>query len=288
MNRARGTWRWTALACLSITGACDGDATPADAGPPFVVDPTGTCPSGMVLIPGGEFTMGSDDTTGVGADGSSAPAHRVRVHSFCLDEAPVTAEVYAACVESGRCPEPTLSAMPGCAFQGGGVVAPGHESSPMNCVAWSEADSYCRMTGGALPTEAQWEFAATNGGTTRYPWGDSLSGARLCWSGDASAIHGRVCPVSEHPANARGLRDMVGNVWVWTQDWFASYPRAGGVPVDPTGPLTGRQRTFRGASFGADTVDLLSPTVRGWNVPTYRVPQLGFRCARRPSPATDR
>ena len=65
-----------------------------------------------------------------------------------------------------------MSAMPGCAFQGGGVVAPGHESSPMNCVAWSEADSYCRMTSGALPTEAQWEFAATNGGATRFPWGD--------------------------------------------------------------------------------------------------------------------
>ena len=92
--RARGTWRWTALACLSVTGACDGDATPADAGPPFVVDPTGTCPSGMALIPGGEFTMGSDDTTGVGADGSSAPAHRVRVHSFCLDETPATAAAY--------------------------------------------------------------------------------------------------------------------------------------------------------------------------------------------------
>ncbi len=85
MNRARGTWRWTALACLSITGACDGGAPSADASAPFDADPTGTCPSGMVLIPGGEFTMGSDDTTGVGADGSSAPAHRVRVHAFCLD-----------------------------------------------------------------------------------------------------------------------------------------------------------------------------------------------------------
>jgi formylglycine-generating enzyme required for sulfatase activity len=291
MNRAGGSWRWTALACLALAGACDGGGSGPDAEAPFVVDVTGTCPSGTVLIPGGEFTMGRNDTTGAGADGSWAPAHRVRVRSFCLDATPVTAAAYAACVEAGRCPEPTLSAMPGCAFQGGGGVASGQELSPMNCVAWTEADSYCRAWsnggGGALPTEAQWEFAATNGGTTRFPWGDDATGAQLCWNGDPSAIHGSVCPVAAHPANARGLRDMVGNVWVWTQDWFAHYPTTGAAVVDPAGPATGRQRTFRGASFGADTVELLSPAVRGWNAPSYRVPQLGFRCARAPSPSRD-
>ena len=288
MSRARGSWRSAALACLSVAGACDDNGSTPDADAPFVVDVTGTCPSGMVLLPGGEFTMGRNDATGAGADGSWAPAHRVRVHSFCLDATPVTAEAYAACVAAGRCAEPTLSAMPGCAFQGGGGVAPGMELSPMNCVAWTEADSYCRTwSRGALPTEAQWEFAATNGGTTRFPWGDDATGAQLCWSGDPSAIHGSVCPVAAHPANARGLRDMVGNVWVWTQDWFAPYPTTGGAAVDPAGPATGRQRTFRGASFGADSVELLLPAARGWNAPSYRVPQLGFRCASAPSPSRD-
>jgi formylglycine-generating enzyme required for sulfatase activity len=281
MSRARRSWRAAALACAAAAGGCDREASSVDAAvePP----PTGSCPAGMVFVEGGEFTMGSDDTTGLGADGSAAPAHRVRVSAYCLDETPVTAAAYARCVDAGRCPAPTLSAMPGCAFQGGGAVAPGFEASPMNCLSWDEAYGYCRaeVDGGALPTEAQWEFAATNRGTTRYPWGDDAPAEQLCWS--LATVRGGVCPVAAHAANARGLRDMLGNVWVWTQDWFAPY--GAGAITDPAGPTEARARTFRGASFGADRVGLLAPTLRGWNAPTHRVPQLGFRCARRPDAA---
>ena len=284
MRRGGARWRWAAL-WLAAAGACDRDDAAGDAGAPFVDDAAGTCPAGMALVRGGEFVMGSSDLSGVAADGASAPAHRVRVRSFCLDETPVTAVAYVACVDAGRCPTPAMISAPGCAYQTGGFVEPGREAAPMNCVDWSEADTFCRAWangdgGAALPTEAQWEFAATNGGATRYPWGDAAPRDQLCWSGTGAVLRSRPCLVTERAASARGLRDMVGNVSVWTQDWFANYAAAGAVPVDPSGPPTGRVRTARGPSFGADRVDVVAPTLRSLYAPTYRAPQLGFRCAR--------
>ena len=287
MHRGGNSWLWWSFSALASLGACDPDAAATDAGA-APEDVTGTCPTAMALVRGGEFTMGTNATTGVSADGTAAPAHRVRVSTFCLDETPVTAAAYGACIDAGACTPPASTVMRGCAFEGTREIVPGQEDSPVNCVGWDDADRYCRTWshggGATLPTEAQWEFAATNGGTTRFPWGNDAPSTQLCWSGSAASIHSGVCPVAAHPANARGLRDVVGNVWVWTQDWFANYPATSAVIVNPDGASSGRARTFRGASFGADTVDLLGATVRGFNSPTYRVPQLGFRCARAPTP----
>lgn len=147
----------------------------------------------------------------------------------------------------------------------------GLEAHPVVHVAHDDAQAYADWAGKALPTEAEWEFAARGGGEGDYPWGDELApgGAMLAnyWQGRFPYANTRLdgfertSPVRHYPANGYGLYDMIGNVWEWTSDWYAApgagdrkpvKKRAGACCAIPN-PRGGRER---------DSYDPGTPAVR--------------------------
>ncbi len=148
------------------------------------------------------------------------------------------------------------------------------DSLPVERVTWEEAESYCRESGGRLPTEAEWEYAARAGSTGDYYWGHG-DAAEYAWfrenSQDRSQKVGRKKP------NAWGLYDMAGNVFEWVSDWYAEY-----VPDDvdhPRGPDAGTAKVIRGASWYSEAGNLGLGT-RYSNRPAFRNFKVGFRCAK--------
>ena len=115
---------------------------------------------------------------------------------------------------------------------GPGSSIEGLEDHPVVHIAWSDAKAYADWAGKALPTEAEWEYAARGGLEGKeYAWGDELApdGQMLAnyWQGPFPHANSladgweRTSPVRYYPANGYGLYDMIGNVWEWTQDWFS-------------------------------------------------------------------
>ncbi|ADV60805.1 protein of unknown function DUF323 [Isosphaera pallida ATCC 43644] len=124
----------------------------------------------------------------------------------------------------------------------------------------------------SLPTEAQWEYAARAGTTTRFPFGDDESqlGEYAWYAGNSNRMPRNV---GTRRANAWGLKDMLGNVWEWCLDGYAEALPGG---KDPIGDLELPARVNRGGSW-TDEALYCRPTARVGDVPTYRNTGLGFR-----------
>jgi hypothetical protein len=174
------------------------------------------------------------------------------VRPFKLDVTEVTVAAYAACVKTGKCTEP------GTGFKCNWSVG-GKEQHPINCVDWMQADAYCKAQGKRLPDQTEWQFAASNGGRTQFPWGDSSPDVtRAKWtSSDGTA------PVGSFPAGATqsGLQDLSGNVWEWMANDYD------GV------------KELRGGSWLSNNPDLLRASDRYRIGATFRFGDVGFRCA---------
>lgn len=226
-------------------------------------------PAGMAFVPGGVFTMGSDRFYP-----EEAPARRVRVDPFFIDEAPVTnadfarfvaATGHVTCAEIAPDPKDYPGMLPELAHAGSAVFTrtdrpvdtrdpsqwwrfvlgadwrhpcgpdssiDGLDDHPVVHVACADAEAYARWAGKALPTEAEWEFAARGGlEDADYAWGDELApdGRMMAnyWQGlfpYANTLDDgweRTSPIRSFPPNGYGLHDMIGNVWEWTSDWYA-------------------------------------------------------------------
>ena len=134
---------------------------------------------------------------------------------------------------------------------GEGSSIKGLDDHPIVHVAYRDAEAYAAWAGKALPTEAEWEFAARGGlDGAEYAWGDELTpgGSHMAntWQGDFPRQNtkadgwARTSPVEAFPANGYGVYDMIGNVWEWTTDFWstrhpADAPKACCVPVNPRG-----------------------------------------------------
>ena len=231
------------------------------------------CPE-MVVVPAGSFRMGSP----VGERGrfdDEGPQHLVTIaRAFAVGIYEVTFNEWDACVTTGGCKhKPSDSGW-------------GRGRHPVINVSWEDAQEYVawlsKKTGKAyrLLSEAEWEYAARGGTTTRYPWGDD-PGIKLAnfkdsgsqWSGKQAA------PVGSFAANRYGLYDMSGNVWEWTLDcWNENYV---GAPVDGKAWESGDclRRVVRGGSW-VFFPQLARVAVRGRLEPADRFSYLGFRLAR--------
>lgn len=133
---------------------------------------------------------------------------------------------------------------------GPGSSIDGLDDHPVVHIAYMDAQRYADWAGKVLPTEAEWEYAARGGMDTEYAWGDELApqGRMLAnyWQGEFPHENRLLdgwegtSPVRSFPPNEFGLYDMIGNVWEWTCDWFASTPSPGNsggccVPSNPRG-----------------------------------------------------
>jgi len=269
------------VASASATEAAASPAPPASgssAAPSAsaLVGPTSLCPAGQVVVPGGKFRMGS------GSPGSrdDGPEHTVFIDTFCLDLTEVTVARYDKCVSAGVCakPEAPTEDAERCNFGRDDAA-----TQPINCVTFDDAAKLCGYEARRLPTEAEWEMAAS-GGNTALPWGDALDPDRA--NLDAKDAFDGTAPVGSFPAGAshEGVLDLVGNVAEWTSDWMAPYDD--GQEINPRGPESGAVRVVRGGAWSGERapskglpLGKLLTRHREGVAPSTRSAALGFRCA---------
>jgi formylglycine-generating enzyme required for sulfatase activity len=230
------------------------------------------CPE-MVGIPAGDFMMGSPGGE-VGHLTEDGPRHQVTIaRPFALGKYEVTFDEWDACVAEGGC------------VQNSGDEGWGRARRPLINVSWEDAQAYVSWMSKRvgkpyrLLTEAEWEYAARAGTTTRYPWGDDPGTNRANFWGSGSKWSGQTSPVGSFDANKFGLHDMIGNVWEWVQDcWNDSY---NGAPGDGRAWESGDcgQRVIRGGSWNFGPLGNRAAS-RSRVVSRDRGRYLGFRVAR--------
>ena len=229
----------------------------------------------MVVIPGGRFRMGC--VSGLNCQDNEKPVHRVRVASFELSKYEVTFEEYDRFIAATgrRSPED----------QGWG-----RGRRPVIAVSWEDAVAYAEwlsaQTGERyrLPSEAEWEYAARAGSTTKYGWGNDIGHNRANCDGCGSQWDNeKTAPVGSFNPNAFELYDMHGNLWEWVQDcWNGSYQ---GAPADGSAWTRGdcEVRVLRGGSWFKLPGDLRAAS-RFRNSTGLRYYYFGFRVARTLTP----
>lgn len=241
-----------------------------------------------VLVPGGSFQMGcSSGDDACESDEGPTGGVRVEVPAFLIDAREVTVDQYRACVQAGQCSEPLTRQQNQYCNYGD----PQRGDHPVNCLDWDQAQTYCRVHGGRLPSEPEWEKAARAGSATRYPWGEVASCGEAILDEVSPAPSKRepdgcyrdsTWPVASRAPNALGLYDMSGNAGEWTASWYApdalsAYYARGRL----AGPEQGRQRVVRGGSWDENRPNL---RVSFRNVKPPRQDgaiygSIGFRCA---------
>ena len=263
-----------------------GGTTPPVTTPP-VTPPSST--EGMVLIPAGEFQMGSNFNP------DERPIHSVYIDAFYMDEYEVTNAEYAAFLNAkGKHTESDktwlhIGSAPARIEYVAGVyrAKEGYENHPVTYVSWYGAVAYAAWAGKRLPTEAEWEKAARgNLSGLTYPWGNTIDSSKANYDrhiGDTTAV-------GKYTANGYGLYDMAGNVWEWCLDGYDS----GFYAVSPSqNPLSGANsirwildnytgvssiRVLRGGSWH-NTAQNVRVAAR-FTAPTTPNCCSGFRCVR--------
>jgi formylglycine-generating enzyme required for sulfatase activity len=242
----------------------------------------------MVLVPAGEFTMGSPRTDPKSGD-DEEPQHSVYLDAFWIDRTEVTTAQFVEFLNAlgehrgvcgGRdCAETRIEDKYSHILRRNGryVVERDFGDHPITEVSWHGAQAYCAWAGARLPTEAEWEKAARGVDGRTYPWGNESPDCDRAQYGDCG---GATVPVGSYPAGASpyAVLDMAGNVWEWVADWYDAAYYGSSPSQNPQGPDSGVRKVFRGGSWGYPPA-FLRASDRARNRPTYAGFNVGFRCA---------
>jgi formylglycine-generating enzyme required for sulfatase activity len=224
----------------------------------------------MVLVPAGEFTMGS-----LGGDPDEQPVRKVYLDPFWMDKDQLSVGKYGVFLNATAREAPADWHI---------MNKPVNQRRPVVNVDWADADAYCRWAGKRLPTEAEWEKAARGTDGRTYPWGNQLptdfhaNMKKEVWNN-----HVVLTPVGiyEGGKSPYGVYDMAGNVWEWVSDWYSKDYYKSGPARNPTGPPKGDYKVVRGGSWGSSPKDLRSAD-RESRLPSFGGLGTGFRCAKTP------
>jgi len=238
--------------------------------------------SDMILIPAGEFLMGTDD---IDASGKSQefgfneplylpeqPQRKVHLNAYYMDKYEVTNRDFKAYLYAlgkyGRSEiESVISRL-----------QMEQDNLPVRSLPWERANEYCLFAGKRLPTEAEWEKAARGTDAREYPWGNDWNPEYV----NAGQGESDLMPVGSFEAGKSfyGLYDMGGNVMEWTADWFEAYPGA-----EYKSPNYGqKRRVARGGSWGGVGHYVIPHYFRtGYRFnfpPEMAFNDVGFRCVK--------
>ncbi len=267
-------------------------------------EPRGVDDTERVRIEGGPFAMGTNDRSS--AYDNERPTHDVHVDGFDIDRFPATNHRYVAFIESGGYERPELWSEAGWSWrtgvdheapqgwhrdgQGGwthlmfGTVRDLDPTEPVIHISFWEAEAFANFEGGRLPTEAEWEKAASSGpvdGTVRkYPWGDTRPTSEHANLGQ----HGwGPAPVGSYPlgASAYGVEQLLGDTYEWTSSRFLPYPGYSTFPYPEYSEVFFQDENFRvlrGASW-ATAPSVARNTFRNWDYRQRRQILAGVRLA---------
>ena len=224
----------------------------------------------MVLIPKGEFTMGSNEH-------SDEVRHQVVLDAYLLDKFETSNARYKEFMRATGHPAPAYWDDPRLS----------KPEQPVVGVSWTDANAFCKWDGKRLPTEAEWEKAAKGPeGDNHYPWGHHLDPKKANYGQNV----GRTMPVDSYPdgVSGYGIYNMAGNVFEWVDDWYDPKYYKTSNALNPKGADKGYNfanqgpvKVLRGGSWLAPETSLHT-SHRFWNQPennSYGV-GLGFRCAK--------
>lgn len=246
----------------------------------------------MVTVPEGCFQMG--DRFGDGYF-NEKPLHEVCVSAFSICTFQITRGEFARFVKDTGF-RTDAEKGDGCYIYDGASWkkdltahwrAPGFaqgDDHPVVCVSWHDATAYARwLTGKSgrlfrLPTEAEWEYAASSGGKQQRFSGGDDAGVVAWYAGNSgNGTHA----VGQKQPNGFGIYDMSGNVWQWTADWYGEKYYRESPRHNPQGPTSGNSRIFRGGSWFYDEKGL-RVSYRDFFSADYRSSHLGFRLVSTP------
>jgi formylglycine-generating enzyme required for sulfatase activity len=279
----RRTLRATSAFALAILTSYLAGCSP-EAGPP---SPGGrplvrtACGMAMAAIPAGQFVMGAKE-----GSIDARPAHPVKVEGFLMDQYEITQEIYQKVIGTN----PSRVKNP---------------QNPVEQVTWTAAVKFCNArslqegrkpcydtnswtcdfsaNGYRLPTEAEWEYACRAGSSSQFYFGDNPEQLRsFGWfeGNSQSKPH----PAGQRKPNAWGLYDMLGNVWEWCNDFYATKYYRDSPPENPRGPRQGEKRVLRGGAWSSSAASCAA-WVRncdeaGLTDVCLTMDSNGFRCVR--------
>lgn len=276
----------------------------------------------MVLVPATEgFRVGSESKD---ASLAERPVRTVKLRAFCIDKTEVTVAQYRKCVTEARagtaCP-PAPTTVSGTAYdteaqKPWAALCNGdrkdRDDHPINCVEWTTADTYCRWAGKALPTEAQWEYAARGPESRPFPWGEQAPTTEAVKAKKLLNACGKECrplaarlltprlirsmydvddgaegtaPVGSYPDGQSpfGALDMAGNVLEWVVDSWGSYDAAQTDNPVHDKPAAIPLRVVRGSDWATTAPSDARASARYSQEVQERRPTVGFRCASPPA-----
>lgn len=270
-----------------------------------------------VKIPRGSFLMGCA-TGDKYCEAEEKPQHKVRItKSFWLSQTEITVAAFRKFVVETKYVPSSVKANQGRMYRNElndwqwakgltwetpvevGAKVP--DDFPVAQVSWDDADAFCRFAGGRLPTEAEWEYASRGGLADKiYPWGNaelpSVNGIKQSNAPDESTarmfpamktIKGYddgfaiYAPTASFAPNGFGLFDMAGNVWEWTNDFFAGKSFTEKERKNPKGATTGDAKIVRGGSWAYSPEQHRSSERGYFEHKEFWTASLGFRCVAR-------